>query len=121
MSDAGLNEQRQNSDCAPGYSESNQEGPKTVSHSLAIAAHGDKGTAQQEHDQDVRDLGWNAPLEHIPAPLVGGLSNEYLWMLVRRFNKVDWPCFETALPLLLNMFTANISCERGQNISARRS
>jgi hypothetical protein len=34
------------------------------------------------------DLGWNEPKEAVAKPLVGGLSNEDLWLLVRRFNKV---------------------------------
>ena len=67
----------------------------TESHELALEAakginpdHG-TGRAQVAHDQEVLDLGWNAPKEHVEAPLVGGLSNEDVWLLVRRFNKVD--------------------------------
>lgn len=59
----------------------------TLSHALAVDDDGD-GVAQQEHDEEVVDLGWNEPKENIPAPLVGGLDNEELWILVRRFNKV---------------------------------
>ena len=66
----------------------------TASHAIATAAAGDhdqKGLAQQDHDDDVNDLGWNSPKERIPSPLVGGMDNEELWLLVRRFNKVrDW-------------------------------
>lgn len=39
-------------------------------------------------DGRVRDLGWNGEGRDVPDPLVGGLSNEELWVLVRRFNKV---------------------------------
>lgn len=62
----------------------------TASHALAtnIAEHEEKGAAQQSHDEEVKDLGWNEPEEKIPSPLVGGMDNEELWMLVRRFNKV---------------------------------
>jgi hypothetical protein len=67
----------------------------TESHELALEAakginpdHG-TGRAQVAHGQEVLDLGWNAPKEHVEAPLVGGLSNEDVWLLVRRFNKVD--------------------------------
>ena len=63
------------------------EGP-TASHALATTEHEEKGVAQKGHGKEVKDLGWNAPEEKIPAPLVGGMDNEYLWMLVRRFDKV---------------------------------
>lgn len=60
----------------------------TASHALALADHDVKGQAQQDHDEEVVDLGWNEPKEQIAAPLVGGLDNEELWVLIRRFNKV---------------------------------
>jgi hypothetical protein len=47
-----------------------------------------KGFAQHPHDDEVVDLGWNKPKEDVPAPLVGGIGNEDLWLLIRRFNKV---------------------------------
>lgn len=59
----------------------------TASHALANADHEIKGVAQQNHGEEVRDLGWNEPKSQIAAPLVGGLENEELWVLVRRFNK----------------------------------
>lgn len=62
--------------------------PPTESHALATAEQDEKGMAQLDHDQDVLDLGWNEKIEDIPGPLVGGMSNEDLWILVRRFNKV---------------------------------
>jgi len=61
----------------------------TDSHVLAQADHDEKGAAQMEHfETEVKDLGWNQDPRHIPQPLVGGLSNEEVWLLVRRFNKV---------------------------------
>lgn len=65
----------------------------TESHALALQAAKDahpaeKGAAQIAHNEEVVDLGWNEPKEHVAKPLVGGLSNEDLWLLVRRFNKV---------------------------------
>ena len=60
----------------------------TDSHALAVENHEKKGAAQLPHDQEVVDLGWNEPGDRIASPLVGGLSNEDLWVLVRRFNKV---------------------------------
>lgn len=61
----------------------------TLSHALATDDHEHKGKAQEDHEEnEVLDLGWNEPKEDIAAPLVGGLDNEELWLLVRRFNKV---------------------------------
>lgn len=61
----------------------------TLSHALAVDDHEEKGRAQLDHEEeDVVDLGWNEKKERIAAPLVGGLNNEDLWLLVRRFNKV---------------------------------
>ena len=61
----------------------------TLSHALATDDHDHKGAAQQDHDNaEVQDLGWNEDKEHIARPLVGGMDNEELWLLVRRFNKV---------------------------------
>lgn len=64
----------------------------TESHALALQAAKsatleEQGAAQIEHAEEVVDLGWNEPKEHVAKPLVGGLSNEDLWLLVRRFNK----------------------------------
>ncbi|KAF2789517.1 hypothetical protein K505DRAFT_253221 [Melanomma pulvis-pyrius CBS 109.77] len=59
----------------------------TESHALAMQDHDEKGAAQIEHDQEVVNLGWNEPAQAVSNPLVGGLSNEDLWVLVRRFNK----------------------------------
>lgn len=64
----------------------------TESHQLANAALEDeteKGVAQLDHGHtEVRDMGWNDHPDDVPVPLVGGLPNEELWTLIRRFNKV---------------------------------
>jgi hypothetical protein len=66
----------------------------TVSHSLAVTEKDEKGaveacdTPSDSNDEEVADLGWNEPQSHIPVPLVGGMPNEELWLLIRRFNKV---------------------------------
>ena len=39
-------------------------------------------------DPAVKDFGWNSPPNAVPSPLVHGLSNDDLWVLIRRFNKV---------------------------------
>lgn len=68
----------------------------TLSHTLANAAveapemhTTEKGAAQVDHDEEVVDLGWNSAPAHVESPLVGGMKNEDLWVLVRRFNKVS--------------------------------
>lgn len=59
----------------------------TESHALANAEHEERGAAQQNYSVgEVKDLGWFEHPNDI-APLVGGLPNEELWTLVRRFNK----------------------------------
>lgn len=60
----------------------------TTSHALATADHGLKGESQLDHDAEVKDLGWFEHKDNIAKPLIGGLENETLWLLVRRFNKV---------------------------------
>ncbi|KAF2729027.1 hypothetical protein EJ04DRAFT_503045 [Polyplosphaeria fusca] len=75
----------------------------TESHALAMqAAQGEedeeKGAAQQEHSEEVVNLGWNEPKEAVENPLVGGISNEDLWLLVRRFNKQMYHVKEMANP-----------------------
>lgn len=71
-----------------------QDAP-TASHAMAMGVagddHGEKGVAQQNHDKEVLDLGWQEPANHIANPLVGKLHNEDLWMLIRRFDKVRSP------------------------------
>lgn len=60
----------------------------TLSHALATDDHEVKGLAQQHHEDEVLDLGWNQKKQEIAEPLVGGMDNEELWMLIRRFDKV---------------------------------
>ncbi|KAJ5723438.1 hypothetical protein N7488_001473 [Penicillium malachiteum] len=63
------------------------EGP-TDSHVLSQIEHDEKGLSQQtDSTSEVTDLGWNKPSEHFDGALVAGLSNEDLWMLLRRFDK----------------------------------
>ncbi|KAH8732264.1 hypothetical protein GQ44DRAFT_640674, partial [Phaeosphaeriaceae sp. PMI808] len=76
----------------------------TESHALALqaakATHpAEAGAAQVKHGEEVVDLGWNEPKEHVAKPLVGGLSNDDLWLLVRRFNKQMYHVKELATPL----------------------
>ncbi|KAJ1324201.1 DUF3292 domain-containing protein [Microdochium nivale] len=59
----------------------------TLSHALAMEEPEHMGRAQVPHNGEVADLGWNEPKEDIAAPLVGGIDNEELWLLTRRFNK----------------------------------
>lgn len=73
----------------------NDNAPPTESHALAIADHEVRGASQQNHsaadgeeegeEDEVQNLGWFEDPNDIP-PLVGGLPNEELWTLIRRFN-----------------------------------
>jgi hypothetical protein len=75
----------------PEVVEVHEEERPTDSHVLAHMDHEEKGVAQMDHGQtEVRDLGWNEHPTDVPVPLVGGLPNEELWTLVRRFNKVRY-------------------------------
>jgi hypothetical protein len=75
----------------PDAVEAHEEEHPTDSHALAHMDHEEKGVAQMDHGQtEVRDLGWNEHPTEVPVPLVGGLPNEELWTLIRRFNKVRY-------------------------------
>lgn len=71
----------------------------TDSHALANADHDEKGASQSSEHSGVKDLGWNEHPKEIPD-LVGGLGNEELWTLVRRFNKQMYHVKATTAPLL---------------------
>ncbi|KAL9057170.1 MAG: hypothetical protein Q9162_002498 [Coniocarpon cinnabarinum] len=75
----------------------------TASHALATAAQNEKGVAQEAYEHDVKDLGWNEPQDNVPSPLVGGMDNEHLWMLVRRFNKQIYHVKEITTPVPGNL------------------
>ncbi|KAJ5590679.1 hypothetical protein N7450_004651 [Penicillium hetheringtonii] len=63
------------------------EGP-TDSHVLSQIELDEKGLSQKAGDSaEITDLGWTKPLEHIEGPLIAGIPNEDLWMLIRRFDK----------------------------------
>ncbi|KPM35792.1 hypothetical protein AK830_g10778 [Neonectria ditissima] len=40
-----------------------------------------------DHPQDLTDSGWSKDKSRVLEPLVDGLSNQDIWLLVRRFNK----------------------------------
>lgn len=71
----------------------------TDSHALANADHDEKGAAQVNEEDKVKNLGWNEHPKEIPD-LVGGLDNEELWTLIRRFNKQMYHVKATTAPLL---------------------
>lgn len=67
------------------------EDDPSLSHALATEDHEVKGLAQMGQEpkgEEVLDLGWNQKKPEIAEPLVGGLDNEELWLLMRRFDKV---------------------------------
>lgn len=64
-------------------------GGPTDSHVLSHVEPDEKGASQLGGDStEIIDLGWTKPVEHIEEQLIAGLSNENLWMLIRRFDKV---------------------------------
>lgn len=90
--------------------EAHEEDHPTESHALADADHDVKGAAQMDHGEtEVKDLGWNEKADDVPVPLVGGLPNEDLWMLIRRFNKVSFSLAIFDLNLIPS--AANVLCE----------
>lgn len=62
------------------------------SHDLAFGDHEVKGEAQKqpiiESGAQVRDLGWHKNIADMPGTLIGGVTNENLFAMIRRFNKV---------------------------------
>ncbi|KAI8691953.1 hypothetical protein NCS56_00189400 [Fusarium sp. Ph1] len=74
----------------PEIIETHQEEAPTASHALAEESKNfeEKGASQIEHgDIEVKNLGWNDEVHRVPQPLVGGLKNDDLWTLIRRFDK----------------------------------
>ncbi|KAF7526950.1 hypothetical protein PCG10_003504 [Penicillium crustosum] len=63
------------------------KGP-TESHVLSRVEQDEKGLSQKAgHTAEITNIGWGESPDAIDEPLVGGLSNEDLWMLIRRFDK----------------------------------
>ncbi|KAK1757043.1 hypothetical protein QBC47DRAFT_443784 [Echria macrotheca] len=83
----------------PNQPDPNNGQDSSLSHQLARDDHEEKGHAQLEADTEVQDLGWNEPKQEIAAPLVGGIGNEELWMLIRRFDKQIYSVKETTYPV----------------------
>lgn len=73
--------------------------PPSDSHALATADHEIVGAVQKNQAAgEVRDMGFQT--SPVPKELVGGLENEELWTLVRRFNKQMYHVKATSAPLL---------------------
>lgn len=73
--------------------------PPSDSHALATATHDVQGAVQRNSTEgEVRDMGFQT--SPVPKELVGGLNNEELWTLVRRFNKQMYHVKSTSAPLL---------------------
>ena len=90
----------------------------TDSHALALADHEIKGAAQISGGTPiVTDLGWRSHPKDVDT-LVGGLPNEELWTLVRRFNRVRPPASINWCP---NLPIANVSCQSHSKSTIRRS
>ncbi|KAI9043658.1 DUF3292 domain-containing protein [Aspergillus affinis] len=60
----------------------------TDSHFLSQVEQDQKGLAEKAGvTQDVSDVGWGLSRDDFEERIVSGLSNQDLWMLIRRFNK----------------------------------
>ncbi len=85
-------------------SSTSTSGVPSESHALATADHDVQGAVQQGlQEGEVRDMGWGNNAKDVPTPLVGGLPNEELWTLVRRFNKQMYHVKATNDPLLAGL------------------
>ena len=64
----------------------------STSHILATQNHHAKGTAQEAGKEvGLTNLGWQKNAKGVDT-LVGGIDNDDLWLLIRRFNKAcSWP------------------------------
>ncbi|KAF8470718.1 hypothetical protein BDZ91DRAFT_847019 [Kalaharituber pfeilii] len=58
-----------------------------VSPSTSNVIHNEADASADGTSDGMVDLGWYSPLEQVPEPLVGGVPNTTLWMLIRRFDK----------------------------------
>lgn len=81
-------------DSEPEVIEAHEYENPTASHQLADETQKkpieEKGFAELRHGEpEIKDMGWNESPDLVPNPLVGGLTNEQVWLLVRRFNKVS--------------------------------
>jgi len=64
------------------------EGP-TDSHVLSQVEQDEKGLSQKTGEtEEITNIGWGESPDVIEEPFVAGISNEDLWMLIRRFDKV---------------------------------
>lgn len=71
---------------------------------------GPQPVTAQLKDPEVKDYGWNVPPYQVPAPVMNGISNDDLYTLLRRFNKVRK--FDSQLSHLHPaVFAANIPCQ----------
>ncbi|KZW01231.1 hypothetical protein EXIGLDRAFT_666523 [Exidia glandulosa HHB12029] len=62
----------------------------TTNDELPTDSHALANTADNEpalHEDEARDMGWNDRPENMAQPLIEGVANDEIWMLVRRFNK----------------------------------
>lgn len=86
-----------------GVSDPSGNAAPTDSHALAEGDAEIKGAAQMNDSAgEVRDMGWQQDPKHVPM-LVGGLENDELWTLVRRFNKQLYHVKATHEPLLAGL------------------
>lgn len=95
-------------DAEPRMVEHHEDDAPTASHALADESLNDEstvqGASQVEHDDvEVHNLGWNEEAPRVPRPVVGGLTNEQLWTLIRRFDKQVFHVKSIDTPPLANL------------------
>ncbi|UNI15981.1 hypothetical protein JDV02_002462 [Purpureocillium takamizusanense] len=95
-------------DVEPKIVQVHEEEAPTASHALADESLNDESVAQgasqvQHDDIEVRNLGWNDEAQRVPRPVVGGLTNEQLWTLIRRFDKQVFHVKSIDTPPLANL------------------
>ena len=62
-------------------------------------------------DPEVRDFGWNSEPKAVPSPLIYGIPNDDLYILIRRFNKVSSTCILYQLYQSLTAFSKYFTLE----------
>ncbi len=81
------------------------------SHALATENHELEGAAQMAgKEARITNLGWQANAVGV-STLVGGIPNEELWTLVRRFNKVQLIVPPASRGTSIHNCLANVSCQ----------
>ena len=84
----------------------------TDSHALAHAEVEETSLIHTSPDDEATtDIGWQQQPHEFNEPIIGGIPNEDLWMLIRRFNKVGVILSVNVNGGLTGTRLANIPCQ----------